>query len=162
MPRPGWLVFLFLVPLWLPAAEDASIPVAQLISQGDSLKDQGDFEGAAARYQEAVARDPASAQALFKLGGVQLVQQDYSDSIESFQRSLLLDQENANAFVGMAVAYLHMGSYKLAEAALEEAARIDPGKRKEVEKVQAWIDQRTREEEGHHGAGGKTGNTAGP
>lgn len=149
MPRFACLFLLLFLPLSLLADNASGSPAANLIEQGDVLKEKGEFEAAMAKYQEAVSRDPESASALFKLGGMQLVQQQYSASIDSFQRSLTLDQGNANAFVGMAVAYLHMGSFKLAEAALDEAVRLDPSKKSEVEKVQAWIDERSRETSGH-------------
>ncbi|MEA3410484.1 MAG: tetratricopeptide repeat protein [Pseudomonadota bacterium] len=157
MLRIVWLTLLVCSPLSLPA-DSTSPSTVDLIERGDALKGKGELAAAMSKYQEAATRDPESAQAMFKLGGMQLVQQQYSDSIDSFQRSLMLDQRNANAFVGMAVAYLHMGSYRLAEAALDEAVRIDPSKKPEVEKVQGWIDERTAEAKGHGGTeGSETG-----
>jgi Tfp pilus assembly protein PilF len=54
----------------------------------------------------------------------------------------MLDGANADAFVGMAMAYLHGGDYALARAALEEAKRIDPAKQAKVDEVIAYINQR--------------------
>ena len=116
MPRFSCLFLLLFLPLLLLADNVSGSPAAQLIEQGDALKGKSEFEAAMAKYQEAVSKDPASAPALFKLGGMQLVQQQYAAAIDSFQRSLTLDPGNANAFVGMAVAYLHAGSFELAEA----------------------------------------------
>jgi hypothetical protein len=39
------------------------------------------------------------------------------------KEAIALDANNANAFVGMAIAYLHSGRHPLARAALEEAKR---------------------------------------
>lgn len=143
MSRIASLFLLWLLPLSLLADYVSASPAVQLIEQGDALKGKGEFEAAMTKYQEAVSKDPESAPALFKLAGMQLVQQQYAAAIVSFQRSLTLDPGNANAFVGMAVAYLHTGSYKLAEAALDEAVRLDPSKKAEVDKVRAWIDERS-------------------
>ena len=58
-----------------------------------------------------------------------------------------LDASNADAFVGMAVAYLHGRDYPLARASLEEAKRLDPGRQAKLDALIAYIDQRA-------GAGG--------
>ena len=74
---------------------------------------------------------------------MQLLRQEYRAGVENFQRAIALDPDNADAFIGMALAYLHMGQYGLARASLQEAQRIAPAKREEIEKVLAWIDQRS-------------------
>jgi hypothetical protein len=63
-------------------------------------------------------------------------------SIQSFQRAISLDANNADAFVGMAMAYLHGGRYGQARSALVEAKRIAPDKGPKIDEVIAWIDQR--------------------
>jgi cytochrome c-type biogenesis protein CcmH/NrfG len=51
----------------------------------------------------------------------------------------MLDQGNADAFVGMAVGYLHLGEYRLAREALKEAGRLAPQKKEEIDRVLAWL-----------------------
>jgi cytochrome c-type biogenesis protein CcmH/NrfG len=68
--------------------------------------------------------------------------QDYAGSILSFQRAIRLDANNAEAFIGMGMAYLHSGRYGLARSALEEAKRIDPTKQPKIDEIITWLDQR--------------------
>jgi tetratricopeptide (TPR) repeat protein len=116
--------------------------VAGLVQRGEEQLKAGELDAAVATLQEAVAADPRSSLAYTRLGGAQVMKQDYAAGVESFKQAIALDGENANAFVGMAVAYLHSGRHALARAALEEAKRIDPSKQAEADKLIAWIDKR--------------------
>jgi tetratricopeptide (TPR) repeat protein len=71
-----------------------------------------------------------------------LLKQEYKAAIEEFRIAIKLDASNADAFVGMAVAYLHDGDYPLARASLEEAKRLDPGRQAKLDELIAYIDQR--------------------
>lgn len=101
------------------------------------------MDEALATLTAAVEQYPDSSLAHTRLGGVQVLRQQYSQSIKHFQTAVMLDQSNANAFVGMAVAYLHMGQYGLAREALTEAEKMDPSKKAQIQKVLTWIDQRS-------------------
>ena len=103
----------------------------------------GKLDDALSTLQQAVSKDPMSSLAHTRLGGVRVLRQEYSTGIKDFQRAIMLDQNNASAFVGMAVAYLHMGQYSLARAALDEAVKLDQSKKPEIDQVLAWIEQRT-------------------
>lgn len=121
----------------LAAAEEPS-----LLQQGEVLLSEGKLPEALAALQQAVVAEPNSSRAFQRLGGAQLMSQDYKISIQSFQRAISLDANNADAFVGMAMAYLHGGHYGQARSALEEAKRIAPAKGPKIDEVIAWIDQR--------------------
>lgn len=109
----------------------------------------GNLDDALSTLQQAVSKDPTSSVAHSRLGGVRVLRQEYSAAIKDFQQAIMLDQNNSAAFVGMAVAYLHMSQYSLARAALDEAARIDPAKKPEIDKILAWIEQRTNNATAH-------------
>jgi len=94
------------------------------------------------RQTSSQQRSASSSLAQTRIGGALLLKQDYGLAIESFRQAILLDGANADAFVGMAMAYLHGGDYALARAALEEAKRIDPAKQAKVDEVIAYINQR--------------------
>jgi len=114
-----------------------------LIDQGFAQVNQGNLDAAMDLLQQAVKEDPNSSLAHSRLGGVQVLKQDYKSGIQSFRQAIMLDQKNANAFVGMAVAYLQTGQYSMAKAALKEAENIDPSKKPEIGKVLTWIEQRS-------------------
>jgi cytochrome c-type biogenesis protein CcmH/NrfG len=124
-----------------------SVPATALqaetaFEEGERLAQAGDFDGAMAAYGRATTEEPTSTLAYTRLGGMQLVRQQTRDSIQSFRKAIGLDPENADAFVGMGMAYLHSGDYALARAAFSEAARIRPAKQPEIDEVLAWIDTR--------------------
>jgi tetratricopeptide (TPR) repeat protein len=113
-----------------------------LLDEGQALASEGKIQDALAIYQKATAHAPDSATAHFRLAGMQLVNQEYTGAVQSFQRAISLDAHNADAFIGLAVAYIHQGKYPLASAALDEAARIDPSKASRVQEIQTWLRER--------------------
>jgi len=119
-----------------------AVETEDLIEQGEALMQQGKNEEALEVLNRAVEANPESSLAYTRLGGAQLLQQQYAAGIESFRQAIMLDGKNADAFVGMAVAYLHTARYDMARAALEEAKGIDVSKTAEVDKLIAWIDER--------------------
>lgn len=125
-----------------PAEAQAGAGAPHLLERGEALLNEGKLPEALAVLREAVAAAPHSSTAYQRLGGAQLMSQDYAGSVESFQRAISLDATNAAAFVGMGMAYLHTGRFGQARAAMVEAKRLDPSNQDKVEEVIAWIDQR--------------------
>jgi len=115
--------------------------VEALLQQGYAQTQAGDLAQAEQTLQAAVDKAPDSSLDYTRLGGVKVLRQQYTAGIKDFQQAIMLDQNNANAFVGMAVAYLHMGQQSLAKAALQEASKLDPSKQTEIDKLLAWIEQ---------------------
>ncbi|MCU7876301.1 MAG: tetratricopeptide repeat protein [Candidatus Thiodiazotropha sp. (ex Lucinoma borealis)] len=114
-----------------------------LIQQSYEQTTAGNLDDALVTLQQAAQEAPDSSLVRTRLGGIRVLRKEYSKGIKDFQQAIMLDQKNTSAFIGMAVAYLHMGQYNLAQAALEEAGKLDPTKKPEISKVQAWIEQRT-------------------
>ena len=126
----------------VPSPVQAENPGPGLLQRGEALLNDGKLPEAVAVLREAVAAEPQSSRAFQRLGGAQLMSQDYAGSVESFQRAISLDATNAAAFVGMGMAYLHSGRFGQARAAMVEAKRLDPSKQAKLDEVIAWIDQR--------------------
>ena len=146
------LVAALALPLAAQAADEAPAPgvaqdsgVAALIATGEALLAAGESDAALATLDQAVAADPQSSIARTRLGGARLMRQEYSAAIEDFRGALAVDPNNADAFVGMAVAYLHSGDYTLARAALEEARRLAPEKGAQIDQVLVYLDRRAGE-----------------
>jgi Flp pilus assembly protein TadD len=121
-----------------------------LLQQGYAQTEAGNLEQAEKTLQQAVSQAPDSSLAYTRLGGVRVLRQNYTAGIKDFQQAIMLDRNNATAFVGMAVAYLHMTQQSLARAALQEAMRLDPAKKPEIDKLLAWLDQRSQTSTGTH------------
>jgi tetratricopeptide (TPR) repeat protein len=136
-PIPSVIAAFLLIAGPVFASEDPS-----LLQQGEAQLKEGKIPEALETLERAVTEDPQSSLAYTRLGGAQILSQDYAAGIESFKQAISLDAKNAEAFVGMAVAYIHSSRYPLARAALEEAKRIDPTKQKDADELIAWIDKR--------------------
>jgi tetratricopeptide (TPR) repeat protein len=117
--------------------------VEEQIAKAQALSESGELVQAETTLLKAIESDPTSSLAHTRLGGVELLQRDYPSGIKRFQQAIILDNGNADAFVGLAVAYLHMGRYTLAREALKEAEKLGPSKQQDIEKVVAWLDQRS-------------------
>ena len=115
-----------------------------LIREALTQSEAGHLEQATSLLNQAIERTPDSSLAYTRLGGVQLLQQDYRSGIGNFQQAIILDDRNADAFIGLSIAYLHMGRYSLAREALREASRLGPEKQQAIDNVLAWLDQRDR------------------
>ncbi len=120
------------------AASDA----AALVEQGNRLWEEGRLDEALARYEAAGEADPGSVDARMKSAGVLYARQEYREGVKRFQEAISIDPDNANAFIGMAIGYLHMGDDGPAYAALQEAVRLDPGKYERVKPLMERIEAR--------------------
>ena len=103
-----WHRYLFLL-IVISTATLASADTESLIKQGYEQTAAGDLDQALATLELAVEGDPDSSLARTRLGGVRILRQEYSASIKDFQQAIMLDNKNAVAFIGMSMAYLHMG-----------------------------------------------------
>lgn len=125
------------------AGSDASPQdIEALMAEGERQAQAGNLEAALHAYKTALADSPQSKDVRLKLAGMQVLNGQYRTSIEHFQRVISQDPDNANAFVGMGIAYLHIGDFALARAALQEASKHDKKKREELRKVLDWIENR--------------------
>ncbi len=112
------------------------------IAQGQEKAAAGDIKGALEVYLEMTRSHPDSYEAHALLGGMQLLDQHYSDAVKSFQRAVSLGDAGARSFVGMGMAYLHMGQYGPARAAFVEAKSRGVSADSDVDQIIAWIDKR--------------------
>lgn len=136
-------LFGFICMLVAGSSAFAASSTDSLLQQSYEQSKAGNLDEALKTLQLAVKNDPSSSVARTRLGGIHILRQEYSKGIQDFQQAIMLDQKNASAFLGLSVAYLHMGKYNLARASLQEAGNIDPEKQTEIDNVLAWIDERT-------------------
>ena len=130
--------FIRILILCLAAAWGGSTTAAtalELLEQADLAWSQDELEDAEALFLEAVA-NAVDGEPSLRLGGFYLGQNRLAEAVERFQQAisagLPAESMQARAFVGMGIAYLHLGQGALARAALEEAVRVDPAREEEV------------------------------
>ncbi|MDX2504020.1 MAG: tetratricopeptide repeat protein [Gammaproteobacteria bacterium] len=122
----------------------ASSNAINSLQEGDKLYADGNIKDALGYFEKAVQENPDSSESWFKLARTQMLNNRYSDSVKSYQKTISIDQNNALAFVGMAISYMHMGLYNHAKASFNEASRIDPSKKAEVGKVMQKIEKKLK------------------
>lgn len=134
-----------LLGLALAALAWSTLTLAQApgtLADGQQKAAAGDIEGALAIYRELTESQPESYEAFAHLGGMQLLDQRYSDAVESFQRAISLGDDGTRSFIGMGMAYLHMGQLGPARAAFVEARTRGTENADDVDGIISWIDSR--------------------
>ena len=105
---------------------------ASLVAQGEKQWAEGHVNDARKSFELAAAADPKSPVPLLKLGGLHLTSNDPRAAIQTYQRAISLDINNARAWIGLGLAYLHTGQKELSRAAFEEAIRADPSRKAQL------------------------------
>jgi Flp pilus assembly protein TadD len=114
------------------------------LEEADRLAQQGQIDQALALYRELSARQPEAATVHARVAGMLLLKQEYAAAVPRFQTAIGLGPEkNAEAFIGLGVAYLHLGRYGPARAALTEARRLKPESAADIDQLLAWLDRRS-------------------
>ena len=129
----------------------ANLAMAQTdaaIAEGQEKAAAGDIKGALQVYLKLTETHPDSYEAHALLGGMQLLDQHYADAVKSFQRAISLGDEGARSFVGMGMAYLHMGQLGPARAAFVEAKSRGVADTEGVDQVISYIDTRNSDATG--------------
>jgi len=106
-----------------------------LIAQGDQQWAAGQLDLAQQTFEQAVKAEPQSVSAYMKLAGLQLSRQDFKGCIDTYQRAIGLNANNAKAWLGLGFAYLHTNQNDLSLAAFEEAIRVDPANKEKLASI---------------------------
>ncbi len=112
------------------------------LEQGQALAAAGDIAGALAIYQSLSERHPNAHQVFGRLGGMQLLDRRYAAAVRSFQRAITLGDASTRPFIGLGMAYLHLGQPGLARAAFVEARARGLDDPQDIDAIIAWIDAR--------------------
>jgi Flp pilus assembly protein TadD len=93
---------------------------------GIALQNRGDWDGAAAAYEQALKLRPADPVALVNLSLVYAALGRFSDSEMVLRRVLSHDSNNATAHFNLGLLYGQLGRFKQAERSLRRAWELDP------------------------------------
>ena len=111
-------------------------------AEGERKAAAGDIKGALTVYEDLTRSHPDSYRAFAHLGGMQLLNQRYADAVKSFQQAITLGDQGTRSFVGMGMAYLHMGQLGPARAAFVEARSRGVANPQDIDQIISWIDTR--------------------
>lgn len=107
-------------------AAQAGAAADSLLAQADKHWAEGRLEPAQKAFEAAVAAEPSATGPRLRLAGFQLSRQQIAAAVTNYQQVLGAEPKNAKAWMGIGVAYLHIGKQELALAAFDEAIRIEP------------------------------------
>lgn len=91
--------------------------VQTLINQGDNLKEQNKYEGAASYYRQALAIEPKAIRAWLGVGACEMAERNFLSVVYLAEQALVLDSENALAHLQLSLAY----------SGIHEQARLQAG-----------------------------------
>jgi tetratricopeptide (TPR) repeat protein len=113
-------------------AAEAGPGDAALVAAGYRQWEAGRVEEAAKSFEQAIALNQHSVEAHMKLGGLLLASNRYAEAIQTYQKLLAFDAENARAWIALGLAYRHTGRAELSRAAFGEAVRIEPARKAQL------------------------------
>ena len=96
------------------------------LARGNLLLDQGDLNGAAELFREALKFDPESARARNNLGLALARLNDPQDARRELEKAIALDPKLALAYNALGTIYMQAEQISEAEAAFQKAIRVDP------------------------------------
>lgn len=143
------MIFLFVASAALVVGSLAVAQAKDPFEAAQAKAASGDIQGALKIYQDLTRQYPESADAFAHLGGMQLLDQRYRDAVKSFQQAVTLGDATARSFIGMGMAYLHLGQLGPARAAFVEAQQRGNDRPDDIAGIIAWIDARDPTQGGH-------------
>ena len=109
------------------------------INSGDSLWSQGKLEAAETDFRNELKVNPESSVAHQRLASLYLTQNKTKEAIDEYQNAITLDSENPKLFLGIAIAYLHLKYYVMAETMVMQAIELNP-ELEQAKKLKTYID----------------------
>lgn len=115
------LVCLFLV---VPGVNAQTAGVLSV--EGDELLDQGKYEEAIGKYDQALALEPNLAMAWVGKGLAKNGLEEFGDALDAFEMAISINPGYAKAWYGKGVALFELGRYEDSIAAFDRALEIYP------------------------------------
>jgi len=129
-PKSSWrrraiaLALFVCILLAVPGADAQSASTLRV--EGDELLDQGEYEEAIGKYDQAIALEPNLAMAWVGKGLAHNGLEEYSDALDAFEMAISISPGYAKAWYGKGVALYGLGQYEDSIAAFDRALEIYP------------------------------------
>ncbi len=113
--------------------------------RGEELRQQGNWEEAAAAYREAIALNPEFSWSHHNLGNVLLELEDWTGAAEALQRAVELNPEFAWSHYSLGMAFAGQQRWAAARGAYRQAQTLDPEMEPVGAKLSESLEQLIRE-----------------
>lgn len=112
------------------AASAQQLPERRAVRSGNRLYNRGDYAASIARYEQALAADPASFEATYDLGNALCKAEMYDQAEERLARAvadtLRTENERAEAYYNLGNAQFRQQKYREALASYRQSLRLNP------------------------------------
>ena len=105
---------------------DSEFLANQLLEEGNRLAYQGDYNGAVAKYNEALQYNPNDVIAYNNRGNAYADLQNYEAAIMDYNKAIELNPNLSEAYNNRGLTYAYMGNYNEAIADLTKAIELNP------------------------------------
>jgi Tfp pilus assembly protein PilF len=112
--------------LWLRARQAPSADVAALTAVGIRLEDQGDVDGAAARYEAALAADDGAKPARARLAMLRFKQAKWEEAVPLMMRAADENPADGEMLINLGTALLQLDRNEEGVTYLERAVTVVP------------------------------------
>src|SRR5579872_2810475 len=108
------------------ATQSMSPEVQQWTDRGNAAAQQGDFEGAAEAFEQAVTLDPNDARARYNLALAQQYLDEPTLAISGYRRAIDLDPQLIDAYINLGNLYGEIGMHEESLETFQQALEMDP------------------------------------
>ena len=112
--------------LWLRAHKNPPVDVAALVAEGIRLEEQGDRDGAAARYQAALAADDGATDARLRLGMLRFKQAKWEEAVPIMMRAAQENPKDGELLINLGTALLQLDRNQEGIVWLQKAVEVVP------------------------------------
>lgn len=144
MTRTSKLIAVIVIAVTAPlvmAQLDQAV-VGDSVEQARNSLVSGQLQEALSRYQSLASEHPGSAEIMEGLGSALLLNQRYKDAISTYQKAVSLGETSGRSFMGMGMAYIHLGMFTKAEASLQEARGRRTAPSDDLDRLLNWLEQK--------------------
>lgn len=137
----SYLTLFAVLSLFQTSVLAGEIDFQQYLKQGDQALSSGQLNEAFTAFSKAAALQSESEVIQQRLGTINLLKGRYRSSIQHFHKTLGFNEKNIKAFIGLGLAYLHIGQYPLAKAALQDARQYSDSKN-DIDLIIKWLENK--------------------
>lgn len=109
-----------------PEAEPERPSFAEVLREGDRMRDTGQVGRAAWKYLSALRLDPSNPLPSERLGLLHLSERDLERAQVTFEGALARDADSVTALCGLGLSFLYRGDFERALPPLERARMLEP------------------------------------